>query len=376
LVNYNSDDIRARINSILEREKKSIVKTWIPWIGLLILLDDYYGPFIKSVPLNPYDISTRIERINRNEEWRKKFSPNRILFLSSMKLEDIKQFYEWFSFHTRNIDPLSKWFILQQILKVSRRYQPENKALLAQDYYAYLFMLASFIYDLSGEKILDPDDILDGEGGSWKVRIFGEPFDYTTKKTQNQILKYFLIDRPYELVFLVEGETEEKVIELILKARGVDLEKDGFFVYNIKGKNNLEHLKPLFRVSQLIDISIFAMIDDDKDVDESLLKMKQGAEELGYTKEIMVRKWDRDFESENFGIDKVIEKINQILSENGYTKVNKEQVEKRMKSTGDALVKAAENVISMLNHDKFIGSMKARDVISKPAWPIYSWKKG
>jgi hypothetical protein len=124
-------------------------------------------------------------------------------------------------------------------------------------------------------------------------------------------------------------------------------------------------LKLLFRVSQLIDISIFAMIDNDKDVDKNILKMKEGAKELGYTKEIIIRKWDRDFESENFGTDNVFEKINQLLRENGYIEVNKEQVEKRMKSSGDALVKAAENEIGRLNHDNFKGSKKARDVISK-----------
>ncbi len=283
-----------------------------------------------------------------------------------MKLEDIKKFYRGLSFHALDIDPLSKWFILQQLVKASRRYELKNKALLAQDYYAYLFMLGYFIYDLSGEKVLDPDDILDGEKGKWKVRLFGEPFDYTAKKTQIQILKYFLDDRPVELVFLVEGETEENVIELILKARGVDLEKDGFFVYNIKGKNNLEHLKPLFRVSQLIDITIFAMIDNDKDVDKSILKMKEGAEDLGYSKEIIIRKWDRDFESENFGIDRVIEKINQILHENSYKEISKEQVQKRMESTGDALIRAAENQIQMLNRDRFKDSAKASDIISKP----------
>jgi hypothetical protein len=130
--NHNSDDIRAHITSKLEREKRSIIKYWIPWIALLILLDDYYGPFIKSIPSNPYDISARFEWGKKNEEWRKKFSPNRILLLSGMKLEDIKKFYESLSFHARNIDPLSKWFILQQLVRVSRMYQLKNNALLAQ----------------------------------------------------------------------------------------------------------------------------------------------------------------------------------------------------------------------------------------------------
>ena len=68
---------------------------------------------------------------------------------------------------------------------------------------------------------------------------------------------------------LVEGETEETVIELILQARDVDLEKDGFFVFNLQGQDKLVHLKPLFHISHLIDITIVAMLDNDKDVDKS-----------------------------------------------------------------------------------------------------------
>ena len=85
----------------------------------------------------------------------------------------------------------------------------------------------------------EPDDVCRSDNGKWKERIYGDPFDYNTKKTQSQILKYFLVDRPIEIVIIVEGETEEKVIELILEARGVDRESDGFFVYNIQGQNNL-----------------------------------------------------------------------------------------------------------------------------------------
>jgi hypothetical protein len=52
-----------------------------------------------------------------------------------------------------------------------------------------------------------------------------------------------------------------------LNARAVDLEKDGFFVYNIRGQSNLENLKPLFRISHLIDITIFAMLHNDLDIE-------------------------------------------------------------------------------------------------------------
>jgi predicted ATP-dependent endonuclease of OLD family len=186
------------------------------------------------------------------------------------------------------------------------------------------------------------------------------------KKTQNQILKYFLIDRPYELVFLVEGDTEEAVIELILKARALDLEKDGFFVYNIQGQNNLEHLKPLFRISHLIDITIVAMLDRDIDVDKKIEKMKEHARQLGYTKDLLIRLWNRDFETENFGLDAVIEKANELIDKKGYNKVSKSEVEARMNVTGDALIRAIENTIRRTNLDKLGNGEKVSDIISKP----------
>jgi len=362
----NTDSLQDIMLKEIESMKELVIQRWILCIGLLILLDEFYGPSVKTrVPLNVYDTSTLVERITKNTEWRKSFSLNHILLLSGMKVDKIEQYYESLSFRADYIDPLAKWFMLQQLVKLSHRYKLKNQALLAQEYYAFMFMIASFIYDLTGKKISDPDDIHDGEKGKWKERIFGKPFDYTTKKTQNQILKYFLIDRPYELVFLVEGETEETVLELILQARDVDLEKDGFFVYNIQGQDNLVHLKPLFRISHLIDITIFAMLDNDKDVDKKIDRMKEHASNLGYTKEILIRKWDRDFETENFGMDAVLEKVNEILEKKGYTRVNKSEVENRMNSTDEALIRAVENTASRTNLEKLDGG-KVSDIISKP----------
>ena len=226
-------------------------------------------------------------------------------------------------------------------------------------------MISYFIFDLTGYKMPDPDDIHDSELGKWKERKFGAPFDYTAKKTQNQLRKFYLIERPIELVIVVEGETEEKVIELILQARGVDLERDGFFVYNMKGLDNLVHLKPLFRISQLIDIIMYAMIDNDKDVDKKVNRMNEVAKNLGYNKEIIIRIWDRDFETENFGIPTTVSKVNQILDEKKYARISISEVEKRMESSGDALIKAIENVIGQNNY-KNHKDIEPSIILSKP----------
>jgi hypothetical protein len=360
----NLVDICDRINQSIKQTKNSQISNWIPRVGLLILLDDYYGRCVKkSIPLNPFDLVPATEKRIHLRNWAKTFSPVHALMLCGMKIEQLEEYYTSLSLHARKIDPISEWFLLQRLIKKSRRNDLKNKALLAQEYYGYIFMVGQFIWDISHKKMPEPDDVCRSDSGKWKERIYGDPFDYNTKKTQSQILKYFLVDRPIELVIIVEGETEEKVIELILEARGVDRESDGFFVYNIQGQNNLLHLKPLFRVSQLIDITIFGMVDNDRNVNNKIQKMKQYARDLGYEKDIRIHIWNKDFETDNFGIENVVCKVNQILYEKGYTKIDSLEVESRMKRTGDALIRTVEKEIWRVNLTKGIKSGK---IISKP----------
>lgn len=108
------------------------------------------------------------------------------------------------------------------------------------------------------------------------------------------------------------------------------------------------------------------MVDSDENVDKKIAKMKDDATNLGYTKSIKIRKWNRDFESENFGIDMVLDKLNQSLSEKGYRVVEKKDVEIRMRTNGEALIKAMENIARKNNLDRFKNKSKNSSIISKP----------
>ena len=150
-----------------------------------------------------------------------------------MSIDDILEFYEDIATDGQSLDPLSDWFVLQRIFKRSMLLKLKNDAIYAQKCYELSWMLANFIYDLTGERVLKPDDIIDGNGyGAWKKGIYGDPFDYTTKKTQKSILDKFLVDRPFRTGFIFEGETEKIVIAEILRALRVNKERDGFFLYN------------------------------------------------------------------------------------------------------------------------------------------------
>lgn len=113
-------------------------------------------------------------------------------------------------------------------------------ALLEQEYYKLARMVAFYIYDLTKEKMLDPDDYLDGVEGKWKTDIYGEPFNYQSKETRIRILDNYLINRPFQIALIYEGETEDYVIHEIFKVLNIDEDSDGVFLWKAKGQGNIE----------------------------------------------------------------------------------------------------------------------------------------
>ncbi|MGI9012270.1 MAG: TOPRIM nucleotidyl transferase/hydrolase domain-containing protein [Nitrososphaeraceae archaeon] len=391
------NDTELFFKSIKESHNKSITSAkerslnLIPLIGLLILLDEAYGPLVKTkLSFNP-DLSNR-NNIQKWRDWKsRKFSPNKVLLLCGTKVEKIKEWYGDLASYATTIDPLQKWFMLQQIIKNSHRYALKDKALLAQDYYAFLYVLGSYIFDLTGEIMFDPDDHIDNERGKWKKQMFGDPFDYSNRITQNKIIKYFMIDSPPELGIIVEGQTEEDVMNLILNEIEVDREKDGFFIHNIEGQDKLRHIKPLLHLSRIIELIIFIIIDNDKDWNKKLKELKVHADKFNFnlviidndrdwnnkfeqlkvyankSREIIVRKWNKDFEDDNFGINLVLEKVNEILIKNNLTPLVKSNIKSEMKKTNEVLMTTVRNIVKKndwLKIEKM--GKKIDEILSKP----------
>jgi hypothetical protein len=209
---------------------------------------------------------------------------------------------------------------------------------LAQEYYDFAYMLGNFIFDLSGTKMLEPDDLWDGRSGTWKPRIYGKPFDYKTKKTQNNILNKFLIERPFKLGIIVEGDTEEHVINLILDKIHVDNKRNGFFIHNAKGQGNIkENLRGLIHLSNLNEVRLFLILDDNIEADKIKEELKD------FVNEDMIHKWKNDFEYDNFGIRPVVDTVNRILSIKGYNPISLSEVEFEL-SKSKVLMKVIKNI--------------------------------
>jgi hypothetical protein len=201
-----------------------------------MLLGEMYGPLVKRMR-----IQRDISNLYRRYKWTSnKFSPQKILEYTDMSIEDLKGLYDYLCGRGYFIDPLRNWFPLLQLMKRSAIGKLEGRALLSQDYYTLAYMLSNFIYQLTGGKMLDPDDMNDGTRGEWKKKIYGDPFDYDSRKTRNIILDNYLASRPFRLILVVEGGTEETIINLILEALAIDPDRDGFIIYDLVGQSNIK----------------------------------------------------------------------------------------------------------------------------------------
>ena len=77
----------------------------------------------------------------------------------------------------------------------------------------------------------------------------------------------------------------------------VDNKRNGFFIYNAKGQGNIkENLRVLFHLSNLNELRLFLILNNDIDADKIKEELKD------FVNEDMIHKWKNDFEYDNFGI--------------------------------------------------------------------------
>jgi hypothetical protein len=334
--------------------RKSYEEFWIPRIGLLILLDEPYGPYVKEFKSNPYIDSTTY--YSEWQKWRSKiFNPRTVLDKCNLTVQQVKEFYNSVAIEGYSMDPLSNWFILQRIVNDSSLFRLKDNALYAQYCYKLAWMLAHFIYDLTGEIMFEPDDIMDGNRhGEWKKKVYSDPFDYTTMKIRQSILDTFLITRPFRAGIIFEGATENLVIESIIKALRVNKERDGFFLYNAKGQSKIAYnLQALYYISRIEDIELFLILDNDNDARGILDELKM------YVKTDNVKIWQRDFEYDNFGVDRVADEVNLMLKSKGFNAIPKEQITNELNASNNTLM----NVMARIFRDQH--ETKFHEVISK-----------
>ena len=319
LLCYDSDkaeDIKRKISAISRREKLSRqlfenkAKELTNLIGFLMLLEEPYRYHVFG-SLTGSLFSHRAKYFDSWDAWvTERFSAKKFIQQHGLSVQEVEKTYEEIVVNAHSMDPLKQWYDLTRIMKFSTIKKLKGKPLTAQLYYGMSRMVALLYYDLTKKSLKEPDTLFDGRDGEWKKRIYSDPFDYATNKTQRGIIRYFVRDPTTRIFFLVEGDTEEKVIEKIFERFQVSMIDDGINVVNCRGIGNMDEQKldAIIKTANKDDVSMYILADNEG---KSVRKVEKI--ETHIRTGFCYRIWNKSFEEDNFGKRKVIDLINGYL---------------------------------------------------------------
>lgn len=312
------EDIRKHLIKQLKRYQK--------FIRLLLSIQDRYLPFIRKRFSGKGGVDFD-EFWNKWFEWTKKFDPHAILKESGFTIDQIKKWRTWFAAQAGFIDPLRRWYILVHHIPYSKRENLRRDALLAQDYYEIADMLGRFLTDLTGEKQLDTDDLLDGRQGRWKKDWYGREVDYKSREVLQKVLAEYGINPQDRLLLIVEGQTEYEAIPKIAEAMGINFDQLGIRVLPLKGagetaKKRIEKLLEYLAFPATIP---YVIIDNHPNVERNLKRL----EEAGLIPPNHYRIWKKEFEEDNFSDEEILRQIVQQAKNRGFDlKISAEMIER------------------------------------------------
>jgi hypothetical protein len=332
---------RERLTNEIQISRNVYRRDWIRSIGLLILLEEAYSPLVRNFrDRSPSHNGSLFKEWTR---WRvREFSAQDVLDASGMTIEKIRGFYQTLVFFLAfKHDPLELWIVLQHYIKDLHLDRLHQQAARAQEYYKLARMVKRFIYDLTEEIMPGPDEF---DERTRKERFYNvKKFKYSKVKHRRKILNDFLENQLSQMTVAVEGDTEEYVISAILKARNVELEREGLDIYNAVGNNMNKDLEGYLKAAKKNHINVFVIVDRDK---------KSFIDRL-YKKKILTKNrvciWKDDFEHDNFEIKPVLDIINGALRKRSLSLIKEEDVTNTMKNDEVCFMNALERVYGITN---------------------------
>ncbi len=305
-------------------------------IGFLMVLEEPYGPDVFGHLLpNP------LKPKNSFDPWNKwitnKFSAQKLVERYGISEHDVRDMYQKIAGDAYKTDPLAKWYDLTRIIKHYRIDELKGKPLTAQLYYRISRLLSYLYYDLTKNSLDEPDILPSTLRGQWKTKIYSDPFDYATKKTQRGIIRFFVREPTTMLFLLVEGETEEKIIKNIFDKLHINMKDDGIAMFSYGGVNsiNKRQLDYIIRMANQDEIIVYILADNEAN---SLQKVKEIKKRVhaGFGAHI----WKKSFEEDNFGRRKIIALFNSYLRDHNKSLTDDEIMVQQQ--NGAALIKAIE----------------------------------
>jgi hypothetical protein len=331
------EDVGGKIERKLQRNNSLFQD-----IVLLILIQNLYNPENEEFTGNPY-VNMDLEKQQRDFLTNRKQIALDIFNRTKCSYDHIENLHENICQNGQINDPLRLWFPLLQLIKKDRIEKLTEKAKIAQEYYKISKLLKCFVFDLFEIELPDPDDVADGDKGIWKKSIYGSPFNYTTPEIQFKIKDHYFINPDYKTVLVYEGETEDLIIKELFKK--LNIANNEIILLNLKGQTNIRWSNTSVELfKDYLGMDIHVIMDNDGQVNA----MKQDCMKIGIAPNNF-HIWNRDFEFDNFGVSKTINRINKLIITRNKNKPGPNQLNLINK----------QKIIDRLNNDKQLGLMSA-----------------
>ncbi|HLO75370.1 MAG TPA: TOPRIM nucleotidyl transferase/hydrolase domain-containing protein [Magnetospirillum sp.] len=228
-----------------------------------------------------------------------------------MSAKDLNGLYDGLTTITNHVDPIEAWHPLTRFIRVEKRKKLKGDALKAVIFREMARMLAFAYRDRFGEGLPDQDEI----GRQIFIKIPDIRPEDDPLRTLELVANDFGLNPKPQLVLLIEGETEETVIPIIVdKIWATSLGVIGVELVNLKGVANATGPKKGNDHSALwrfIDYHhhhqtiVMVLMDNEGNASEKLAKRLTSASSLHFpdrrvTRRNYVKLWKLSFELDNF----------------------------------------------------------------------------
>jgi hypothetical protein len=293
------------INKRNLREWRRLDEAWRPVILLLVRIQNRYFPAVRG---------TVHMHLDGGDPFRQEiasFDAKAVAVALGWTSEDIQRLYDWLSFRGTNLDPAKGWYPIFRSLAYREQEKLTGLLRQAHDYYDAAGMLRRWYRDISGGNILPDCDEVGAGPPDWYEKWLGHERRMTYDRKDMQRLLEMHGAYPNRVHVLVEGETEEAVLQaLILAFRDTDPSALGVKIEPFSGVGNV--------TDRLLQISSYAreavlVADNEGDVARTV----KALQEKGELENLHLRLSTKNFEEDNLTVDELVEVARAAANDHG-----------------------------------------------------------
>lgn len=234
-------------------------------------------------------------------------------------------------------DPLRGIRTLVSQINPKRRAKAEGCVLRSNLMYSQAETLRRYLEWTNDLQLFEEDDYQMRERHQqFKEDAFGNKRVMDGQRAvRRRVNRYYGVDHAERVAILLEGPTEVAFFECAAEEWGIDLERRGFVLYDLSGKDRLGRDQIILQQLEVLkrhEIFAYAALDNDGGGDHLRSLKKKAVEGLlsaGYTL------WNPDFESSNFSVEELALAATTLAIENEIdVEFSADEIRESMRKTG------------------------------------------